>query len=228
MLDRPRHRCKAAPSRAGCASPVGFRLGRVPCSARADELVARAARGYPSRPLEGGSRGSRSFGLHAAPRRSSSWPSFIGRGRGGGRGPRPAWACALLMSSRVVASFNRRKRPPQSGHTVTSTANTRASSHAHGCRDGRSLVDAGSLAADGSLALAASKPSPSCTGSLAALVARPGTTSARAPCGRGPRGRGPAGRRAAAAARGRRGRPACHRCRRTRGKRRGASLRAWA
>ena len=108
------------------------------------------------------------------------WRSIVGRARGGGRGPRPAWASALLMSSRVVASFTNRMRPAQCGHTVTSTANTRASSHAHGFRDARSLVDPGSLAADGSLALAASKPSPSCTDSLAALAARPGTTSARA------------------------------------------------
>jgi hypothetical protein len=47
----------------------------------------------------------------------------------------------LLISSRVVASVTRRIRPAQCGHTVTSTANTRANSHAHGCRDGRSLVD---------------------------------------------------------------------------------------
>jgi hypothetical protein len=42
---------------------------------------------------------------------------------------------------------------------VTSTANTRANSHAHGCRDPRSLVDEDSPV--GALAFAASKPRPS-------------------------------------------------------------------
>jgi hypothetical protein len=62
----------------------------------------------------------------------SSWPSIAGRGRGGGRGPSPAWASARAISSRVVAIFTRRMGPVQCGHTITSTANTRAKSHAHG------------------------------------------------------------------------------------------------
>lgn len=96
--------------------------------------------------------------VQAAPKSISSWPSIVGRGRGGGRGPRPAWASTLAISSRVVI-FTKRMGPAQREQTVTSTAKTRAKSHAHGWWDTHSGVGKGSLV--GSLAVAASKANPS-------------------------------------------------------------------
>jgi hypothetical protein len=61
-------------------------------------------------------------------RSSSSWPGTAGRGRGGGRGPRPTLASTRAMSSRESAISTRRMRPPQREQVMTSTANTRASS----------------------------------------------------------------------------------------------------
>ena len=51
------------------------------------------------------------------------------------------------MSSGLLASFTKRIAPRQRGQVMISTANTRESSHAHGCRAGCLALRSSSLAA---------------------------------------------------------------------------------
>jgi len=79
-------------------------------------------------------------------------------------------------SSGRVAIFTIRSAPPQRLQTIMSSANTRLSSHDHGCRDGSSVVFAALAFADGG---ALSSNSGSCKNSATGTIAFFGTTSAR-------------------------------------------------
>jgi hypothetical protein len=82
------------------------------------------------------------------------------------------------MSSGRVAIFTIRNAPPQRIHTSMSKANTRLSSHDHGCRDGSAVFSAVVFADSGCCAL--SSKSGSCMGGVVGgPTALPGTTSAR-------------------------------------------------
>jgi hypothetical protein len=68
-------------------------------------------------------------------------------GRGGGRAPRPRSASTRAMSSGLLAIFTKRIAPRQRGQVMMSTANTRCSSHAQGCRAGCLAITSSSVAA---------------------------------------------------------------------------------
>ena len=119
---------------------------------------------------------TRRFALQAA-NFSWSWPGKGGRGRGGGRGPSPALARARAIASRSLAISTSFIAPRQRGQVITSTANTRWSSHAHGCRF-EGFVLPGE-AQPGSSSVASPTNNLNCVGA-AGSGTRPGTTSLRA------------------------------------------------
>jgi hypothetical protein len=112
---------------------------------------------------------------------SSSWPGKGGLGRGGGLGPSPAEARARAIASRSLASSTSFIAPRQRGQVITSTANTRWSSHAQGCRFEGFVLPGEAQPASSSVASPTNNLN--CVGAAGGGT-RPGTTSLRAAFGR--------------------------------------------